>query len=110
MEHYVEFDIETCRIVRRGRCQSQHVPRPRRLNAIALIRADCEYNAVICDKINDKKIAVNPKLARKSFDTQKPKPIKISKGKRPVNVTNEQWQKVQDRLDALEKLLTNKDP
>jgi len=102
MEHYVEFDIETCRIVRRGRCQSQHVPRPRRLNAIALIRADCEYNAVICDKINDKKIAINPTLVRKSFDKYKKKPAKILEGKRPAHITNEQWQAVLKRLDKLD--------
>lgn len=100
MEHYAEFDIPTGRIVRRGKCQSQHVPTPRRLNAIALIRADYEYNTVICDKINNKKIAINPTLAKKSFD--RPKPITIQKGKQPAFVTNEQWQSVLKRLEALE--------
>ena len=109
MEHYAEFDIATGRIVRRGKCQSQHIPTPRRLNAIALVRADYEYNAIICDRISNKKMAVNPTLIRRSFDTQKPKPNKILKEKRPAHITNEQWQNVQDRLEALGKLISSKD-
>ena len=99
MEHYAEFDIETSRIIRRGKCQSQHIPTPRRLNAIALVRADFEYNAVVCDGINNEKIAVNPTLTRKSFDRQKP--IKIEESKKQAHITNEQWQDVLDRLDEL---------
>jgi len=102
MAYYAEFDIETGRIIRRGKCQAQRVPTPRRSNAIALIRADPRYNAVICDKINKKKRAVNPKLTRKSFDKYKKKPVKILEGKRPAHITNEQWQAVLKRLDKLE--------
>jgi len=102
MKHYVEFDIETGRIIRRGECQSQHIPIPRRLNAIALIRADYKYNAIVCDEINDGKIAVNPKLTKKSFDRRRPKPITILEGERPAQITNEQWQSVLDRLDKLD--------
>lgn len=71
MIHYAEFDVETGRIIRRGRCQSQHLPTPRRSNAIAIVRADYNYNAIICDKISKEKIAVNPIPARKSFDRRK---------------------------------------
>ena len=102
MEHYAEFDIETDRIIRRGKCQSQHIPVPRRLNAIALIRADYEYNAIVCDKINDEKIAVNPTLARKFFDTHKPKPVMMLEEEQPANITKKQWQDVLKRLKKLE--------
>lgn len=104
MQHYVEFDIKTSRIIRRGKCQSQHIPIPRQLNAIALVRADHNYNAIVCDEINNKKIAVNPTPAKKSFDEHRLKPITVLEGKRPAHIANEQWQNVQDRLDALEKL------
>ena len=102
MAYYAEFNIETGRIVRRGKCQARHIPIPRRLNAIALICADHRYNTIICDKINDKKIAVNPTPAKKSFDKYKKKPAKILEGKRPAHITNEQWQAVLKRLDKLD--------
>lgn len=102
MEHYAEFNIETSRIVRRGKCQSQHIPIPRKLNAIALIRADHRYNAVTCDEINDEKIAVNPMPAKKSFDEHRPKPIAALEGKRSAQITNEQWRAVLDKLKKLE--------
>jgi len=103
MNHYVEFNIETGRIVRRGKCQSQHIPTPRRLNAIALIRVNYKYNAIVCDKISDEKIAVNPIPTRKSFGKRKPKPIKLQEGEKLAHITNDQWQNVLKRLDNLEK-------
>lgn len=99
MEHYAEFDIATGRIVRRGGCQSQHIPIPRQSNAIALVRADPSYNTIICDEISDERIAVNPTLARKHFD--RPKPIKLQEGKKQAIITNEQWQDVLNKLDKI---------
>ena len=101
MAYYAEFNIETGRIVRRGKCQSQHIPTPRRLNAIALIRADLRYNAITYDKIDKDKIAINPILTKKLFD--RPKPITAQEEKRPAHITNEQWQDTLKRLDTLEK-------
>jgi len=102
MVHYVEFDIKTTRIIRRGKCQPQHIPIPRQSNAIALVRASYEYNAIDCDEISDEKIAVNPIPTRKSF-RDRPKPIIKLEEKRPANITNKQWQDVLKRLDNLEK-------
>lgn len=102
MGHYAEFNIATGQIIRRGKCQSQHIPIPRRLNAIALVRVDYRYNAIICDEIDDRKIAVNPTFTKKSFDTHKPKPIKLQEDKKQAYVTNKQWQDVLKRLATLE--------
>jgi len=102
MSHFVEFNIETGRIVRRGRYQSQHIPKPRRLNAIALICASYEYNTVVCAKINDKKIAIEPTLVRRASNLCKPKPIKHQEDEKQAQITNGQWQDVLNRLSKLE--------
>lgn len=103
MIHYVEYNIETSRIIRRGKCQDGHVPAPRRSNGIALVRASYKYNAIICDKTDSKKRAVNPKPARKTFTDKPKKPITvIPEKKRLANVTNEQWDDVLKRLSKLE--------
>jgi len=102
MSHYAEFKIETGRIIRRGRCQSQHIPTPRRSNAIALVCANYEYNTVVCAKINDKKIAIEPTLVRRASNLCKPKPIKHQEDEKQAQVTNGQWQDVLDRLSKLE--------
>jgi len=103
MVHYVEFDIKTTRIIRRGKCQPQHIPIPRQSNAIALVRVDYRYNAIVCDEIDDRKIAVNPTFTRKSFDKYKTKPITVSEDKKSARITNKQWQDVLKRLEKLEK-------
>jgi len=78
MVHWVEYDIETGRIIRRGRCQDQHVPTPRQSNAVALVRASFKYNAITCDRIDKKKRAVRPNPVRKSFaDRPKIKKMKV---------------------------------
>lgn len=77
MVHYAEFDIETGQIVRRGICQSRHIPTPRRLNAVALVRADYRYNAIVCDEIDDKKTVINPIPTKKSFKKLKKKNPKL---------------------------------
>lgn len=104
MKHYVEFNIATGRIVHRGRCQPQHVPVPRRLNAIALIRASYEYNTVVCDGVDNIKIAIKPTLTRRSSNSCKPKPVKLQEGKKQAHITNEQWQDVLRKIEVLERI------
>ena len=116
MRTFCEFNIKTGRLVQRGRCENQRVPRIRKEgSAIAFISASSIADTITFVGINSDGIAVEPVLHRASeaekADRNKnilkprrvfPSPSPIPEEERIRKVTNKEWDDMQDRLRKLE--------
>lgn len=84
---YVEFEADTGKVLRRGVCQAQHLPRPRLGNGVATQSRGCHPVVIECDGLAADGRAVNPRavLRSKDRDRVQQRPARVPRRKLDID-------------------------